>query len=72
VIDMKAGIVLKKKTGDAVDVGDSLAVFYTDLENVLGSARERIAKVFKFSSTKPANKPMILDIIDKNGVRKWK
>ena len=72
VIDMKAGILLKKKVGDAVDVGDSLAVFYTDRENVLASARERIAKAFKFSSTKPERKPMILDIVDKNGVRKWK
>jgi pyrimidine-nucleoside phosphorylase len=71
-IDMKAGILLKKKVGDAVDVGDSLAVFYTDRENVLASARARIAKSFTFSSTKPEYKPMILDVVDKDGVRKWK
>jgi pyrimidine-nucleoside phosphorylase len=64
VIDMKAG--------DAIDVGDSLAVFYTDRENVLSTARERIAKAFKFSSFKPERKPMILDVVDKNGVRMWK
>ena len=72
IIDMKAGILLKKKVGDSVDVGDSIAVFYTDRENILATARERITKSFKFSSTKPERKPMILDIIDKNGVRKWK
>ena len=71
VIDMKAGIVLKKKVGDAVNVGDSLAVFYTDRENVLASARERITNAFTFSSNKPKRKPMILDIVDKNGARKW-
>jgi pyrimidine-nucleoside phosphorylase len=71
VIDMKAGILLKKKVGDAVDVGDTLAVFYTDRENVLASARERITKAFKFSSHKPDRKPMILDLVDKNGVKKW-
>ena len=72
IIDMKAGIVLKKKVGDAVDVGDSLAVFYTDREHVLASARERITKTFTFSSTPSNRKPMILDIVDKNGVRTWK
>ena len=71
-IDMKAGILLKKKVGDAVNVGDSLAVFYTDREQILASARERITRAFKFSSIKPEPQPMILDIIDKNGVRKWK
>ena len=65
VIDTKAGIILKK------NVGDSLAVFYTDHENVLSPTRERIAKAFKFSSIKPERKPMILDIVDKNGARKW-
>ena len=72
IIDMKAGILLKKKVGDAVDVGDSLVVFYTDRENVLASARERITKAFKFSLIKPERKPMIFDIVDKNGVRTWK
>ncbi len=71
VIDMKAGMVLKKKVGDVVDIGDTLAVFYTDREHVLASARERITKAFKFSSTKPERPPMILDIVDKNGVRKF-
>ena len=72
VIDMKAGILLKKKVGDAMDVGDSLAIFYTDHEDVLASARERITKAFKFSSHNPEHKPMILDLVDKNGVKKWK
>ena len=71
VIDMKAGILLKKKVGDAVDIGDSLAVFYTDRENVLAASRERITKAFKFSSSQPERTPMILDIVDKNGARKF-
>jgi pyrimidine-nucleoside phosphorylase len=71
VIDMKAGIILKKKTGDAITIGDSLAVFYTDREEVLASARERIAKAFKFSFAKPEPTPLILDIVDKIGVRKF-
>jgi pyrimidine-nucleoside phosphorylase len=72
VIDMKAGILLKKKVGDTVDLGDTLAIFYTDREPVLSSARERIAKAYKISPNKPTAKPMILDVVDKNGVRGWK
>jgi pyrimidine-nucleoside phosphorylase len=71
IIDMKAGILLKKKMGDAVDIGDPLAVFYSDREHVLASARKRISSAFKFSFAKPSPTPMILDIVDKNGVRKF-
>jgi pyrimidine-nucleoside phosphorylase len=72
IIDMKAGMLLKKKVGSAVDIGDTLAVFYTDRENILPAARQRIAKAFKVSSKQPECIQMILDIIDKNGARKWK
>jgi len=71
VLDMKAGIVLKKKVGDEVNIGDTLAVFYTDREDVLTSARVRISKAFKVSDKSPNRQPMVLDIVDKNGVRKF-
>jgi len=70
-IDPKAGIVLKKKAGDPVSAGDPLAIIYTDREDVLSTSRERISKAFKVSPAKPNHKPMVLNIIDKNGVRKW-
>lgn len=72
VIDMKAGILLKKKVGDSIDSGDALAVFYTDRENILSTARNRIAKAFKISAAKPGHKPLVLNIVDKNGVREWR
>jgi pyrimidine-nucleoside phosphorylase len=71
VIDMKAGIVLKKKAGDAVDIGDTLAIFYTDREDVLAAARKQISNAFKITPKQPERTPMILNIVDKNGVRKW-
>jgi pyrimidine-nucleoside phosphorylase len=71
IIDMKAGIVLKKKVGDVVDVGDSLAVFYTDREDVLSAARKRISKAFKITPAQSVRQAMVLDVVDKNGVRKW-
>ncbi len=71
VIDMKAGIILKKKVGDKIEIGDLLAVFYTDRENVIGSARERISNAFKITHNKPESKPLILTIVDDKGIRGW-
>ena len=70
-IDPKAGIKLIQKVGSRVGVGDCLAVFYTDRESVIDSARLRIARAFKVSSQKPAKQPLILDIVDRNGIREW-
>ncbi|HLF19183.1 MAG TPA: thymidine phosphorylase [Bacteroidota bacterium] len=70
-IDPKAGIVLARKPGDRVETGELLAVAYTDRENIMASARGRIAKAFKITSSKQAPQPLIIDIVDKDGVRKW-
>jgi pyrimidine-nucleoside phosphorylase len=71
VIDPKAGITINQKVGDNVAAGDRLAVFYTDRESVLQSARVRIASAFHVSSKKPVPKPLVLDMVDKNGIREW-
>jgi pyrimidine-nucleoside phosphorylase len=71
-IDPKAGIKLNQKVGDEVSAGDSLAVFYTDRESVLETARKRIANAFHISSRKPSSRPLILDIVDSHGIREWK
>ena len=72
VIDPKAGIKLYHKVGDKIAAGDSLAVFYTDREKSVESSRVRITNAFHVSSKKPLSQPLILDVVDKNGVREWK
>lgn len=63
-IDYSAGILLHKKTGDAVKKGDILAEFHT-------SARERLAEAQKVfldacvpSDTAPVTRPLILAYIE--------
>jgi thymidine phosphorylase len=63
--------VLKKKVGDGVETGETLVFFYTDRENVLSSAHNRIAKAFKISAAKPERTPLVLNIVDRNGAREW-
>lgn len=70
-IDPKAGIILKKKVGDSVDVGDSMAALYTEREEILAQTRDRVSKAFKIVQTKRPRQPLILDVVDKNGSRKW-
>ena len=71
VIDPKAGIVLRKKVGDKVESGEQLAVFYTDRDDVIKTAKERLAKAFKISHQKPEPLKLVKTIIDDNGVRNW-
>jgi pyrimidine-nucleoside phosphorylase len=71
IIDKKAGIQLKKKVGDVVDVEEPLAIFYTDRESVLAFAHERIVNAFKISYIKPDRRSLVLEIVDKNGTKKW-
>jgi pyrimidine-nucleoside phosphorylase len=72
VLDMKAGIIIKKKVGDAVNIGELLGVFYTDRNNALDAASKRIANAFKVSITSSKQNQMILSVIDKDGARKWR
>jgi pyrimidine-nucleoside phosphorylase len=72
VLDMKAGILLKKKVGNTVASGEPLAVFYTDRKDALDAASKRIANAFKVSATPSKQNQMILSIIDKDGARKWR
>jgi pyrimidine-nucleoside phosphorylase len=71
VIDPKAGIVVKKKVGDDVELGEVLAILYTDREDVLRASHDRIQASYAFSSSAPAAVKMIHSVIDADGVRKW-
>jgi pyrimidine-nucleoside phosphorylase len=57
-IDMKAGILLKKKAGDAVEPGEPIALLFSD--------------AFSISAARHSKPSLIKDMVDKNGVKKWK
>ena len=70
-IDPKAGMILKKKVGDRVAGGDVLAVFQTDRDHVLQSARDRIRASFKIQPVPPRRRPLVLSYVEKDGVKTW-
>lgn len=62
-IDSSAGIVLKKKTGDRVEKGDTLAIFYTDDESKIEEAKREFFEAFTFGNKKPPAQKLIYRII---------
>ena len=62
-IDPSAGIILKKKTGDFVEKGQTLAVFHTDDSTKVKDVEKEFFDALTFSDTKPDNQKLIYKII---------
>lgn len=69
VIDPKAGILLRKKTGDRVHTGDVIAECFTDKESVVEQVQRRVTQAFTFTSAQSTATPLVISVVDKNGVR---
>ena len=67
-IDYLAGIVLKKKTGDYINAGDTLAVFHTSNAALIEGARERFLRSIKISESKPERKPLVFAKVERDKV----
>lgn len=67
-IDFAAGIVLKKKTGDEVVKGDVIAHLYSNSEDLLSDAGDKLAQAITIKAEKLEAKPLILARIDKEGI----
>ncbi len=62
-IDYGAGIVLSKKTGDYVNLGDVLAVMYASDERLFKGAEAKYLSSTEFSDVQPEKRPLVLEII---------
>lgn len=70
-IDFSAGIVLKKKVGDLVKAGDTLAVMYASEKERFQTAEERYQRAVKIGDRKPEVKPRIYARVSKEGVESY-
>ena len=61
VIDYKAGIILKKKYGELVKAGETLAVLYADDEKLFAEAEKKLLAAYEIGDTKPAEEPLVYD-----------
>ncbi len=63
VIDLAVGIVLAKKVGDYVKVGDTLAVIHANDEKKLSAAEERLKRAYSITKEKPEKRLLIKTVI---------
>ena len=62
-IDYSAGIVLGKKVGEAVKEGETLCTFYTARADAIEAAKERFLSSLTFGEEKPAEAPLIYEVV---------
>ena len=62
-VQADAGIVLRRKTGDRVEKGETLAVLHTSCEERLQAARDRLLACYRIGPVCPPVGPHILEYI---------
>lgn len=70
-IDFSAGIILKKKTGDSVNAGDELAVFYTSTETLAKNAEKLFLESINITDKKPDNTKLVYAKVTSDSVEKY-
>lgn len=59
LIDFAAGIVLKKKTGDKICIGETIAVLYADDSDRFSSAKKLFNEAITITDYRPELKPLV-------------
>ena len=63
VIDLSAGYLLEKKTGDAVKAGDTLAVLYASREELFDAAERTLLNATTITAEAPEKRPLIFEVV---------
>ena len=63
IIDLSAGYMLKKKTGDAVKAGDTLAVLYASREELFDAAERTLLNATTITADAPEKRSLIFETI---------
>lgn len=63
LIDMTAGIILNKKTGEYAKKGDVLATLYTNNQKSISVAKEKFLSAIELSDKKPTEIPLIYKVV---------
>lgn len=71
VLDMSAGILLVKKTGDAVKEGETIATLYTSKQQAVAPAEKMLLEAITIEDTKPEVSPLIYARVAVDGVQRF-
>ncbi len=70
-IDHSVGVVLCKKRGDQVAVGESLAILHANDSYRLAAARALLLSSYNIGSQPPIPEPLILGVVTRDGEQRW-
>lgn len=70
-IDPNAGILLLKKVGDGVRVGETLARLFTARTGELEAVRTAVTRAFAIRAAAPPTRPLIRSLVDRRGLHSW-
>ncbi|MEZ4825219.1 MAG: thymidine phosphorylase [Bacteroidia bacterium] len=63
-IDLSAGIVLQKKTGDFVEKGEILAMLYAASDEKTSESEEMVLGAFEYGEERPAPQKLVLERVE--------
>lgn len=63
-IDYSSGITVLKKTGDYVEIGDTLAILHTNNENAIEEAKNLYLDSIEFTNIEITKKNMIYEVLE--------
>lgn len=70
-VDPAAGLVLRKKTGDFIKEGETLAELHTNNEPMITQCKEEFIKAITLTDNKPERQKQITHCVDKNGIHEY-
>ena len=70
-LDLRAGIILKKKVGDFVKEGDTLAIMHFNREEKFEDAKRRLENAYIITEEKAEPKKLIYGVVTKDGISKF-
>lgn len=68
-IDMAAGIIIEKKTGDRVEKGDVLATLYADDEKLFAKAEQKYKESLVMSDEAVKRNPLLYAKVSRDGIK---
>lgn len=68
-IDMAAGIIIEKKTGDRVEIGDVLATLYADDEKLFDKAEQKYKGSLVMSDEAVKRNPLLYAKVSRDGIK---
>lgn len=73
VIDLAAGLVLRKKIGDSVEEGEVLAVLHLNRshENQLEEAKSKILEAYGITESKVPKRPLVFALVTPEGIKRF-